>query len=165
MQSKVLDEGYGFQNDFVDAKNEHCAFESLGLFGANTREILTLSSKNGGIFNMLEFDDRLVYCVAINDHRADSSNRDILSIFGVVLDKREAQNYKFEDFKAEIKQKIADAKQKYPTAFDLANQFPIKFSPRVHPATFDENIPNHKTPHFKRGHCSSESELTPTKKL
>ena len=161
LESKAQDEGYNFQNDFIDAQNKHCAFESLSVFGQNTKEVLALASKSGGFFKMREFDDRVVYCVAINDHRADYSNRAILSIFGVVLDKRATQNYRFEDFKEEIKQKNANIIQQYPTVFDLAYQFPIKFSSRVHPATYDKNIPNHSNPHFQRNYYSDKNELNP----
>lgn len=142
-------EKYGWQNDFIDSKNKTCADKSCSIFGGNAIEILKSKSN---IYKMLEFDDRFLYCVGINDHRADAANRAIASIFGVVLDKRETKNYRFEDFKAEIDKKNANIIQKYPTVYDLACQFPIKFSSHIRPATYDKSIPNSRTPLFKKGY-------------
>lgn len=148
-KGKITD-GYDLQNDFVDEKNKKCAWESVLAFGPNTVENIRLGNKNGVLFNMVEFDDRIMYCAWIGDHRVDVCGREVVSIFGVVLDKRDATVYKFEDFKAEIKQKQAKIVQKYPTAFDLAYQFPIKFSHLTRISTNDKNIPNRTSPSFSR---------------
>lgn len=148
-RGKITD-GLALQNDFVDEKNKKCALESFQAFGPNTAENIRLGNKNGMLFSMVEFDDRDMYCAWIGDHRVDACGRYIASVLGVVLDKRDATVYKFEDFKAEIKQKKANIVQKYPTAFDLAYQFPIKFSSLAHISTNDKNIPNRTSPLFGR---------------